>query len=84
MSALLSRIAPPPIATPSGPSRPAGCIGHEPFTQVLDWSGAPVARWFADGKLNVAYNCVDRHVLDGHGDQVAIHWEGDRRAVAAR
>ncbi|WP_280266502.1 acetate--CoA ligase, partial [Nocardia wallacei] len=30
-----------------------------------------------DGKLNVAYNCVDRHVLDGHGDQVAIHWEGE-------
>ncbi|MFR9774406.1 AMP-binding protein, partial [Nocardia sp. SC052] len=35
-------------------------------------------------KLNVAYNCVDRHVLDGHGDQVAIHWEGepgDSRAI---
>ncbi|MBJ8346053.1 acetate--CoA ligase [Antrihabitans sp. YC2-6] len=50
---------------------------HEPFTQVLDWSDAPVAKWFVGGKLNVAYNCVDRHVLDGHGDQVAIHWEGD-------
>ncbi|MGW6729723.1 acetate--CoA ligase [Nocardia sp. NPDC055029] len=48
-----------------------------PFTQVLDWSEAPVARWFADGELNVAYNCVDRHVIDGHGDQVAIHWEGE-------
>ena len=33
-----------------------------PFTQVLDWSDAPHARWFADGTLNVAYNCVDRHV----------------------
>ncbi|WP_336087939.1 acetate--CoA ligase [Nocardia sp. SSK8] len=50
---------------------------HRPFTQVLDWTAAPVARWFADGELNVAYNCVDRHVFDGHGDQVAIHWEGE-------
>ncbi|MEO7077973.1 MAG: AMP-binding protein, partial [Rhodococcus sp. (in: high G+C Gram-positive bacteria)] len=50
---------------------------HTPFTEVLDWSDAPVAKWFADGELNVAYNCVDRHVLDGHGEQVAIHWEGE-------
>ncbi|NMN98230.1 acetate--CoA ligase [Antrihabitans stalactiti] len=50
---------------------------HEPFTEVLDWTDAPVAKWFVGGKLNVAYNCVDRHVLDGHGDQVAIHWEGE-------
>ncbi|WP_330253813.1 acetate--CoA ligase [Nocardia sp. NBC_00565] len=50
---------------------------HQPWTQVLDWNDAPVAKWFVDGKLNVAYNCVDRHVLDGHGDQVAIHWEGE-------
>ncbi|BDU04070.1 acetate--CoA ligase [Nocardia cyriacigeorgica] len=57
---------------------------HQPWSQVLDWSDAPVAKWFADGKLNVAYNCVDRHVLDGHGNQVAIHWEGepgDSRAI---
>ncbi|MEV4128554.1 acetate--CoA ligase [Nocardia sp. NPDC049707] len=50
---------------------------HQPWTRVLDWSGAPVAKWFVDGKLNVAYNCVDRHVLDGFGEQVAIHWEGE-------
>jgi acetyl-CoA synthetase len=50
---------------------------HEPFKQVLDWSNAPFARWFVGGKLNVAYNCVDRHVADGHGSQVAIHWEGE-------
>ncbi|MFI6368415.1 acetate--CoA ligase [Nocardia sp. NPDC050630] len=50
---------------------------HRPWTQILDWSDAPVARWFVDGKLNVAYNCVDRHVLDGYGEQVAIHWEGE-------
>ena len=48
-----------------------------PFSQVLDWSDAPHARWFADGKLNVAYNCVDRHVEAGRGDKVAIHWEGE-------
>jgi hypothetical protein len=56
----------------------------EPFTQVLDWSGAPFARWFVGGRLNVAYNCVDRHVESGHGDQVAIRFEGepgDRRDV---
>ncbi|MBM9467400.1 acetate--CoA ligase [Nakamurella leprariae] len=48
-----------------------------PFSTVLDWSDAPHARWFADGTLNVAVNCVDRHVESGHGDQVAIHWEGE-------
>ncbi|BBX75857.1 acetate--CoA ligase [Mycobacterium shinjukuense] len=56
-----------------------------PFTQVLDWSEAPFAKWFVGGKLNVAYNCVDRHVEAGHGDRVAIHWEGepagDRRTL---
>jgi len=48
-----------------------------PWDTVLDWSGAPFAKWFVGGKLNVAYNCVDRHVEDGHGDQVAYHWEGE-------
>ena len=47
------------------------------WDQVLDWSGAPFAKWFVGGKLNVAYNCVDRHVESGHGDQVAIHWVGE-------
>ena len=47
------------------------------WDEVLDWSGAPVAKWFVGGKLNVAYNCVDRHVEDGHGDQVAYRWEGE-------
>ena len=50
---------------------------HEPFTTTLDWSDAPVAKWFSDGKLNVAYNCLDRHVLAGRGDRVAYHWEGE-------
>ncbi|MGY4709781.1 acetate--CoA ligase [Mycolicibacterium sp. CBM1] len=48
-----------------------------PFSEVLDWSQAPFAKWFVGGKLNVAYNCVDRHVEAGNGDRVAIHWEGE-------
>lgn len=47
------------------------------FTEVLDWSNAPFAKWFVGGKLNVAYNCVDRHVHAGHGDQVALQFEGE-------
>ena len=47
-----------------------------PFTEVLDWQ-PPFARWFADGTLNVAVNCVDRHVAAGNGDRVAIHWVGE-------
>lgn len=49
----------------------------EPWTRVRDWSNAPFARWFTGGKLNVADNCVDRHVRAGHGDRVAFHWEGE-------
>jgi len=48
-----------------------------PFDGVLDWSDAPFARWFTGGKLNVAVNCVDRHVADGHGDQIALLFEGE-------
>ncbi|HEU0087467.1 MAG TPA: acetate--CoA ligase [Pseudonocardiaceae bacterium] len=47
------------------------------FEQVLDWSNPPFAKWFVGGRLNVAYNCVDRHVEAGYGDQVAFHWEGE-------
>ncbi|MGL5860377.1 MAG: acetate--CoA ligase [Phycicoccus sp.] len=47
------------------------------FDTVLDWSEAPFAKWFVGGRLNVAYNCVDRHVDAGHGDRVAIHFEGE-------
>ncbi|MFF7687179.1 acetate--CoA ligase [Streptomyces syringium] len=46
-------------------------------TETLDWSNPPFAKWFADGRLNVAYNCVDRHVENGLGDRVAIHFEGE-------
>src|SRR3954464_88024 len=46
-------------------------------TQTLDWTNPPFAKWFADGELNVAYNCLDRHVEAGHGDRVALLWEGE-------
>ena len=49
----------------------------EPWSEVLDWSDAPFAKWFIGGKLNVAYNCVDRHVAAGRGGRVAFHFEGE-------
>jgi acetyl-CoA synthetase len=49
----------------------------EPFEQVLDWTNAPFAKWFTGGKLNAAYNCVDRHVEEGRGAKVAFHWVGE-------
>jgi acetyl-CoA synthetase len=50
---------------------------HKPFTETLDWSDAPVAKWFTDGTLNACDNAVDRHVREGRGDRVAIHFEGE-------
>ncbi|PRA11272.1 acetate--CoA ligase [Arthrobacter sp. MYb211] len=47
------------------------------FTETLDWSEAPVAKWFVGGKLNAAYNALDRHVENGLGERVAIHFEGE-------
>jgi acetyl-CoA synthetase len=46
-------------------------------TQILDDSNAPFYEWFTDGKLNLSYNCVDRHVEAGNGDRVAYHWRGE-------
>jgi acetyl-CoA synthetase len=46
-------------------------------TQVLDWSNPPFAKWYADGTLNAAYNCLDRHVEAGNGDRVAFYFEGE-------
>ena len=48
-----------------------------PWTQVLDWSNPPFAKWFVGGTLNVAYNCLDRHVEAGLGDRVAYYFEGE-------
>ncbi|NYD68546.1 acetate--CoA ligase [Agromyces atrinae] len=56
----------------------------KPFTRTLDWTNPPFATWFDDGELNVAYNCLDRHVEEGNGDRVALHFEGepgDSRAI---
>ncbi|HEV7623691.1 MAG TPA: acetate--CoA ligase [Amnibacterium sp.] len=58
-----------------------------PFGEVLDWSDPPFAKWFADGRLNVAVNCLDRHVAAGLGDRVAFFFEGepgDTRTITYR
>src|SRR4051794_37615424 len=46
------------------------------WDRVLDWDDPPFAKWFVGGKLNAAYNCVDRHVEAGAGDKVAVPWVG--------
>ncbi len=48
----------------------------EPFTKLYEWE-PPYAKWYLGGKLNVCFNCVDRHVDAGRGDRVAYHWEGE-------
>jgi acetyl-CoA synthetase len=56
----------------------------EPFDTLYEWE-LPYAKWYLGGKLNVCFNCVDRHVGDGNGDRVAYYWEGepegDRRTI---
>jgi acetyl-CoA synthetase len=50
---------------------------------ICEWE-LPFSKWFVGGQLNVSHNCLDRHVLAGKGDKVAIHWEGepgDRRTI---
>jgi acetyl-CoA synthetase len=46
-------------------------------TQILDDSNPPFYKWFTDGKINVSYNCLDRHVEAGNGERVAFHWRGE-------
>ena len=46
------------------------------FSTTCEWD-LPFAKWFVEGQLNVSVNCLDRHVDAGHGDQVAILWEGE-------
>ena len=48
----------------------------EDFDTVLEWE-LPFAKWFLNGKLNVSYNCLDRHVEAGRADKVAFYWEGE-------
>jgi acetyl-CoA synthetase len=56
----------------------------EPFDKLYEWE-PPYAKWYLGGRLNVCFNCVDRHVEAGLGDKVAYYWEGepedDRRAI---
>jgi acetyl-CoA synthetase len=46
------------------------------WSDVMEWN-APFARWFADGTINASVNCVDRHVAEGRGDRIALHFEGE-------
>src|ERR671935_122642 len=48
----------------------------EPFIKLLEWD-QPYAKWYIGGKLNVCFNCVDRHVAAGNGDKVAYYWEAE-------
>jgi propionyl-CoA synthetase len=47
----------------------------KPYDIVLDESKAPLYRWFTGGLTNISYNCIDRHVEAGHGENVAVYYE---------
>ncbi|HTW41120.1 MAG TPA: acetate--CoA ligase [Solirubrobacteraceae bacterium] len=49
----------------------------EKWTRVLDDDDPPFYRWFTGGTLNASYNCLDRHVIAGRGERVALHWRGE-------
>jgi len=62
-----------------------GIEWFKPYTNVKDDSrGFPWTRWFEGGEVNIAHNCVDRHVRDGHGDEIALYYEADSDAPEAR
>ena len=67
----------------SGPSRPRRCTGTEKWDQVLDGSNPPFAKWFVGGKLNVSYNCLDRHVEAGLRRRASPSTGAARRARSA-
>ncbi|MFZ9368209.1 MAG: acetate--CoA ligase [Burkholderiaceae bacterium] len=50
---------------------------HKPFSKVLDESNAPFYQWYADGQLNVSYNCLDRNLKNGNANKTAIIFEAD-------
>ncbi|KQV49218.1 acetyl-coenzyme A synthetase [Pelomonas sp. Root1217] len=54
-----------------------------PFTKTLNDSDAPFFKWFEDGKLNVSYNCLDRHVEAGKGGKTALIFEADDGTVTS-
>jgi len=49
----------------------------DPYETVLDENDAPFFKWFTKGKLNITYNCIDRHIKNGLGDKDALIWEGE-------
>ncbi len=49
----------------------------EPFQTVLNENNAPFFEWFPEGKLNITYNCIDRHIKNGNGKKIALVWEGE-------
>src|ERR687887_1042422 len=53
-----------------------GVTWFEPFDKLLEWE-PPYAKWYLGGKLNICFNCVDRHVAAGNGSKVAYYWEGE-------
>ncbi len=58
----------------------------KPFDTVLDWQ-PPFAKWFSGGEINASYNCLDRHLVDGRADKIAIAFEGepgDERLITYR
>ena len=69
---------PPSADDPEGfwADRPRELGWFTPWQRVLEWN-APWAKWFVGGKLNVAYNCVDRHAHSARRNKAAIIWEGE-------
>ncbi len=51
-------------------------VWFEPWQRVLDWQ-PPFAQWFVGGKINISYNCLDRHLTNGRQDKIAMIWEGE-------
>ena len=68
---------PPTTGSPSGPSRPSASAGPSRSTRSSTGATPPFAKWYVGGRLNAAYNCVDRHVEAGNGDRVALHFVGE-------
>jgi len=63
--------------TPSGTGIARELIWFEPWDLVMEWN-YPYAKWFVNGKLNITYNCLDRHVTSERKDKPAIIWRGEQ------
>ena len=60
-----------------------GIEWYEPYHTVLDQSkGIAWAKWFIGGKINIVHNCLDRHLRDGHADDLCMLWEGDDKQTS--